>query len=71
VARIVHSYNLFRQHPGVLSTFFIPAILKELWNFLKNTYLFNARLQFSPSAAKKAKPLVEQPGSALSTSSGA
>jgi radical SAM superfamily enzyme YgiQ (UPF0313 family) len=69
VAQASHSYNLFRKHPGVLSTFFIPAILKELWNFLKNKYLFNARLQFSPSASLKAKPMAEQPGSALSTSS--
>jgi len=37
---------------------------------LKNKYLFNARLQFSPSAAKKVKSLVEQPGSTLSSSSG-
>ncbi|MFZ5453837.1 MAG: B12-binding domain-containing radical SAM protein [Thermodesulfobacteriota bacterium] len=71
VAQVAHRYHLCRKHPQVLSAFFLPYILKEVWNFVKNKYLFNARLQFSPSASQKARPMAKQPGSALSTSSGA
>jgi len=69
LAQLAHSYNLFRKHPGVLSIFFLPSILKELWNFVKNKYLFNARLQFSPQASQKTGPIARRPASALSTSS--
>lgn len=71
VAKVVHAHKLFRQHPAVLSAFFLPYILDELWNFIKNKYAFNAKLQFSPQAAKKARPITDTVGSALSTTTGA
>jgi anaerobic magnesium-protoporphyrin IX monomethyl ester cyclase len=71
VAQVAHSHNLCRNHPGMLSIFFLPAILKELWNFVKNRYLFNAKLQFSPRAPQKTRPIADQRGSALSTGTGA
>ena len=69
VAQVAHRYNLCRRHPGMLSTFFLPYILKELWNLLKNKFLFDAKLRFTPQTTQKTRPVAEQTGTALSSSS--
>jgi radical SAM superfamily enzyme YgiQ (UPF0313 family) len=70
VAKIVHAKKFLRNNPGMLSILFLPYILREFWNFLKNKYLFNAKLQFSPRKSKNESIVGGQAGSVLNSTTG-
>lgn len=47
MAKIVHHLNLLKQFPNMLSFLFIPSLVKEFFDVLKNKYFLRADLHFS------------------------
>ena len=47
MTKIIHRLNLLKQFPYMLSFFFIPSLVKEFFDVLKNRYFLRASLHFS------------------------
>jgi radical SAM superfamily enzyme YgiQ (UPF0313 family) len=47
LAKIVHKHRIFKRMPIVLSIVFIPSLIGEFYNVLKNRHVLKASLHFS------------------------
>ena len=48
IAKIIHRHQLFKHIPSLLTILFIPSLILEAIQVIKNKYYFKAKLHFSP-----------------------